>query len=283
MTPEDIRQSHIRHGTLAQLHRWYLGYESAAYGIENQIDILEENVRLKSGLGEAVGHAAYRDRIKALPSDWQNAHLVKSSRIAIAADGSIGLEADIEYFNKGMLPDSAVRVADLTYKTQLSPTAGALPKFTSIEITQNSEGQADAIACAYGENRMRSLMHYWLALIESPVRNPEPVREILADGFLLNFSSGPISDFDGFKAWLAGPGSAMAVSAHLISEFRQEQTGKDEYKTGAQFDWHGIAPDGVRWEARTGHRWLVKDDPTARFARIKRMDVTVVKPFASLT
>jgi hypothetical protein len=283
MTPGDIRQSHIRHGALAQLHRWYVGYESAAYGIENQIDILDENVRLKSGLGEAVGHAAYRDRIKALPADWQNAHVVKAARIGIDADGSIGLEADIEYFNKGILPDGAVRVADLTYKTRLRPADGALPKFTSIEITQNSEGRADAIACAYGENRMRSLMHYWLALIESPARDPEPVRRILADGFLLNFSSGPIADFDGFKAWLAGPGSAMTASAHVISNFRQEQTGKDEYKIGAQFDWHAIAPDGALWEARTAHRWLVKDDPTARFARIKRMDVEILKPFAPVT
>jgi hypothetical protein len=283
MTPEDIRQSHLRHGALAQLHRWYQGFESAAYGIENQIDILEENVRLKSGLGEAVGHAAYRDRIKALPGDWQNAHIVKASRIGIDADGSISLEADIDYFNKGMLPDGAVRVADLTYKTRLSPTDGALPKFTSIEITQNSEGREDAIACAYGENRMRSLIHYWLALVESPARDPEPVREILADRFLLNFSSGPIADFNGFKAWLAGPGSAMTASAHMIGNFRQEQTGKDEYKTGAQFDWHAIAPDGALWEARTAHRWLVKDDPTARFARIKRMDVEILKPFAPVT
>lgn len=280
MTPDDIRQSHIRHGALAQLHRWYQGYESAAYGIENQLDILDENISLKSGLGEAVGHAAYRDRVKALPADWQNAHIVKSSRIEIAGDGAIGLEANIEYFNKGMLPDGAVRRAELTYRTRLRQTDGALPKFTSIDIAQNSEGQTDQIACAYGENRMRSLMHYWLALIEHPSRDPEPVREILAEGFLLNFSSGAIPDFEGFKAWLAGPGSAVTSSTHVISHFLQEQTGNNEYKTSAQFDWRGIAPDGTMLEARTGHIWLVTDRPTERFARIKRIDVTILKPFA---
>ncbi|MBO6727771.1 MAG: hypothetical protein JJ911_19090 [Rhizobiaceae bacterium] len=279
MSTAEIIAGYKKHAALTQLHRWYLLYEEPRYGIDNQLDILAEDVRVASGLGEAKGHDQYAERVQQLPTEWQNAHDVKSTDVQIAEDGTVSLTADITYLNQGLLPDGAVRSADLTYTTTLVPSDTVLPKFSDIEIAQSSEGTAEEFVSAYGDNRMLSLVHYWLALIEDPSRDPEPVQEILADGFSLNFSSGAITDFDGFKAWLAGPGSQVKASTHEIGDFSQESTGENSYKVTMTFDWNGIAPDDTHLIAKTRHIWTVEDDPTERFARIKTVDVEVLELF----
>ena len=45
------------------------------------------------------------------------------------------------------------------------------------------------------------------------------------------------------------------------------------------FDWNGILPNATEMTAKTKHTWIVIDDPTERFARIKTMDVEVLEPF----
>ncbi|QBF32646.1 hypothetical protein [Thalassococcus sp. S3] len=279
MSIEKITVGYKTHAAMTQLHRWYLLYEEPRYGIENQLDILTEDVRITSGLGEAKGHAQYAERLQQIPTEWQNAHDVKSTDLQIAEDGTISLTANVTYLNKGALPDNSVRTADLTYTTRLVPSESALPKFSEIEIGQNSDGVAEKFIPEYGTNRMLSLVHYWLALIEDPARNPEPVREILAEDFSLNFSSGAITDFDGFKAWLAGPASAVKASTHEIGAFAQESTGENTYEVTMTFDWNGIAQDDTHLLAKTRHVWLVEDDPTERFARIKTVDVEMLEPF----
>ncbi|MCY6380752.1 hypothetical protein [Hoeflea prorocentri] len=279
MTTEEIKNGFHKHAALTQLHRWYLLYEEPKYGIDNQLDILDTNVTIKSGLGEATGHEQYAERVRQIPASWQNAHDVKSTDMTIGEDGSVNLMATITYLNKGVLEDGGVRSAELSYTTTLAPTDTVLPKFTSIEIVQDSDGTAAEFVSEYGNNRMRSLVHYWLALIEDPSRNPEPVKEILADDFSLNFSSGAITDFDGFKAWLTGPASAVVASTHKISDFSQESVGDNEYRVSMTFDWNGILPDQTEMTAKTRHTWLVVDDPSERFARIKTVDVEVIEPF----
>ena len=278
-TTAEIENGFKRHAALTQLHRWYLLYEEPAYGIDNQLDILAPDVTVSSGLGTATGHDEYAARVGQIPTTWKNAHDVRDATVEVGEDGAVTLVADITYLNQGLLEDGGVRSADLTYRTTLIPTDGVLPKFTDIAIEQNAEGTAETFASEYGDNRMLSLVHYWLALIEDPRRDPEPVREILADGFSLNFSSGAITDFDGFAAWLAGPGSAVRASTHGIEAFTQERSDDGTYRVSMEFPWDGILPDDTRMVARTKHTWIVEDDPTERFARIRQMDVEVLEPF----
>jgi len=73
-TTEEIKQSYKKHAILTQLHRWYLIYEEPLYGIKNQLDILDEDIYIKSSLGEIKGHDAYKEGIKQFPQTWQNAH-----------------------------------------------------------------------------------------------------------------------------------------------------------------------------------------------------------------
>jgi hypothetical protein len=281
MEKRRIELGYKHHAALAQLHRWYQFYENPAVGLKNQLDILASNVSVKSSNGEAKGHEEYRERVMKLPSTWKNAHFVRSTDFKIADEGSIHLRAEITYVNLGILPDGSVRTAELSYDASLKPTQSLLPQFETIAITQKSEGKTEAFKMAYGENRLWSLVHYWLAILEDPSRNPEPVQEILTDSFVLNFSSGTIRDFDGFKSWLAGPGSQAKASTHAVSHFAYETTADNQYALSMDFDWEGILPDGKIMTAKTHHRWIVLDDPAERFARIKSIDVEVLKPFAA--
>lgn len=280
MTTEAIEQGYKRHAALTQLHRWYTFYENPKADIAHQLAILDENVLLKSSLGEASGHEAYVSRVAQLPDTWQNAHFTKTPDISIADDGSVQLNLEITYQNVGMLPDGAVRQANLAYTTQLKPTDTVLPKFTSIAIEPLGEPTGGTFKSAYGENRLLALVHYWLALIEDPARDPEPVRDVLAEDFSLNFSSGTITDFDGFEAWLAGPASQVAASTHVLSNFSYKELGDGQFSLMVDFDWEGILPDGKEMTAKTRHAWVVMDDPTEAFARIKSIDVEVLAPFA---
>lgn len=279
MLNDDIEQGYLKHGALAQLHRWYLLYEEPRYGIDNALDILSDDVRISSGLGEANGHEQYAERVQQLPTSWRNAHDVHEPRVTVQPDGAQSLTTDITYQNVGLLDDGAVRTAELTYTMSLEPGEGVLPVFTDIEIAQNSEGIADSFVPRYADNRLLSLIHYWLALIEDPARDPQPVREILAENFVLDFSSGAITDFDGFEAWLAGPGSQVAASTHRIEDFAYQTRADGRYRATMTFDWEGLLPDGTRLIAKTRHGWTVVDDPSERFGRIERMDVEVVEPF----
>ena len=280
MTETEIREGWIEHAALAQLHRWYQLYERPASGIDNALDILAEDVVVSSGLGEARGHAAYAERVARLPDTWRNSHTVESSEVRIG-DDRIELDARVTYLNVGMAEGGAVRRAGLDYETVLERTEAILPVFASITIGQRSEDVAEGYVDAYAANRLSSLVHYYLAVIEHPGRDPEPMRELLAEGFSLNFSSGAITDFDGFAAWLAGPGSQVVASTHRISNLTHETLAEDErYRLSVDFDWEGILPDGTIMTARTRHDWTVSNDVTERFARIESVDVEVLEPFA---
>ncbi len=279
MSMEDIKIGYKKHAVLAQLHRWYLFYEESAYGVANQLDILDKDIFVKSSLGEAKGHAAYQEGVKNIPQSWKNAHHIKSTEISFDDVDNVNMTVEITYLNVGALPDGALRSAELSYATKLVPTESVLPKFTEIVISPSEAGTAEKFVSAYSHNRARSLVHYWLALIEDPARDPEPAKEILAEDFSLNFSSGAITEFDAFKQWLAGPASQVVASTHQISNFSVIEQGNNHYQVKMDFDWNGILPNQTEMTAKTRHTWMVTDDARERFARIKSMDVEILEPF----
>ena len=280
MSTDEIKQGYTKHAALTQLYRWYLFYEHPDYGIENALDILSDDINVKSGLGEANGHQEYSDRVAQLPAHWKNAHHVGSPTVSIDDQGAIQLETDITYLNEGMLEESAVRTAQLRYTMTLATNNTVLPKFTRIAIAQKQDGATINFQSSYRHNRVRSLVHYWMALIEDPARNAEPVKEILSDEFSLNFSSGAITSFDQFSRWLAGPGSQVVASTHKISNFSTAETAELTYTATMDLDWNGILPDSTEMTAKTRHHWIIEDDPKKRFPRIRSMDVDIIEPFA---
>jgi hypothetical protein len=262
---DDIAASCLEHAALAQLHRWYLGYEQANPSLANQLDILSEAVRVKSGLGEAQGHAAYAERLTQLPKSWQNAHFVHDTRFAIEPDGHFLLAAQVTYLNHGILADGGVRSAELTYTTRLCAVPGSvLPKFESLQIDQRSEGRADAFRSAYARNRLLSLLHYWLALVEHPSRNTAPLREILA--------TPSVDEGTRSAVWPDHPGAYRVVDFSLVDD------GPDRYAMAFDLDRLGAGAGAEPAPARERHRWVVIDNPSERFARIHHAVQSAVGP-----
>ncbi len=279
ISPSDVKEGFRKNAALAQFYRWYQLYERNEGGIANALDILDEDIYVKSGLGEANGHADYETRVKSLPTTWQNSHQVKSVDVKIDAEGALSLSAQITYQNLGMLDDNAVRQAELSYAITYAPSDDLLPKLATVEITPVAESGPDAFVDAYPENRVKSLVHYWLAIIEDPARDPEPFKEILAQDPSINFSSGKIQDYDGLAKWLAETGSQVAASTHVIDSLSVTQGADNTWQAEMVFDWAGLLPDGTELIAKTRHNWVIENDVTERFARVKQVDVEVLEPF----
>jgi len=279
MTSSEIRDGYKVHAALAQYYRWFQIYERGDGGIGNALDILSEDVHLSSALGTANGHDEYAARVAQLPQTWSNAHRVSNPVVTVNADGTMNLTATVFYQNLGMLDDGATRQAEIAYKVALEPQEDGLPLLSSVELNTVRELPGEAYADAYPENRVRSLAHAWLSFIEDPARDPEPFRALLADDFVLNFSSGPVTDFAAFEAWLAGPASQVAASTHTIEAFSVTAESDGLFTATMDFDWAGILPDGTELVAKTRHNWTVTNDVTEPFARIKTMDVEVLEPF----
>ncbi len=273
MPPQDIRDGYRKHAALAQFYRWFQLYENNDIPLANQLAILSPTATVKSGLGEAKGHDAYSARIAQLPKAWKNAHVVRSVRVDIKSDGSSSLNAGIVYLNQGMKP-GITRSAELSYAVNLGKGEPLLPTLQTITINQNSEGTVPAFTPAYDENRLKSLLHYWLALVEDPARNLDPFHEILAAGFVLNFTSGRIASTEEFETWFRGPASSVAASTHVVSDFKN-----DGFNASFDLDWAGNTHEGQNLTAKTRHTWKVIDDPKHRFAKIKKIDVEMLKPF----
>ncbi|KIC51934.1 hypothetical protein [Tateyamaria sp. ANG-S1] len=279
-TETEVRQSYLQHGAMAQLHRWYQYYENDSVGIENQLDILAEDVAIVSANGTAEGHEAYAAAVSQLPSTWQNSHSLTSSSVEVRDDGTLGLSATITYQNVGMLEGGAVRALGISYEADLEQTDTPLPLFTRIEIESDAPVDAGEFRDLYAENRLLSLVHYWMAMVEHPNRDAAPFREVLAPEFDIDFGSGPITDVEGFAAWVAGPASSVSASRHDVHNFTYRNLADNQYELTIDLDWTGIRPDDVWMTAKTRHTWAVIDDPSERFARIQNIRVEVLEPFA---
>jgi hypothetical protein len=276
---DELQLGYQRHAALAQYYRWFQLAENRDSTVENALDILDANVALKSSQGEDIGHSAFRARAAKIPKSWHHAHYVNDAAIKFNADGTMALIAHVTYLNQGILPNGATRSANLTYKTALRPTDTVLPKFTRIEIVQNGVTSAPSLVSQYGANRARSLVYYYLALIDNPKRNAEPFREILADNFALKFSVGKLDTFEKFKSWYDRSTAPVKVSSHTLNSMTYDEVAADTFKVVADFDWQGILADGRVMVGRTLNTWIFTNNPKERFARIKSADVKMLVPF----
>ena len=272
-----IQSQKNTHAAKAQLYRWYTLYERelSQPRIANQLDILTEDVKIVSAAGEMQGRANYPARL-AVYKGWKNAHHVEQVSVKEAEDGRLNLEADITY--QVVKPDGEENRYTIHYNTFLTKNGeGNLPHFE--ELNLQPTGQLDPVPFedAYPTNRMTSLMHYWLLNMEMLDGNVEPFREILADDFVLNFStSSQLTTIAGLEEWLNGTPKQLKISSHIPNNFTVKTLGDNRYEVNVDFNWTGetLAGDGLK--ATTRHKWLVVDDVNERFARIKQADVSQV-------
>lgn len=282
--PSEIEHDQIKtrqqHLAKAQLYRWYQLYEREMneIRIDNQMEILTDDIYIKTATGEMVGKENYPERLTAYRG-WKNAHHVENITV-VALEKGLQLKADIRYQN--IRPDGKKKSYTIHYTTKLSKSEKNLPQFSSIEILPIGETN-EIFKDAYPENRTKSLMHYWLACMENLDGNVTPFEELLADNFLLNFSTNnQIESIEDLETWLNGIPIQMKESSHNPENFSIETITENEYEVIVEFDWKGITKENKQVRARTKHIWHVIDNPNERFAKILKMNVSQIEPLTFL-
>jgi hypothetical protein len=268
------QQAHL---ALAQYHRWYQVYEVpfTEERIKNQKDILSDDVEISSQLGTTKGKEGLEDRLKVY-TGWQNAHHVKHTEVKILPDGQLSLEADILYQN--IRPDNSKYSYTLHYSTELQPRENDLPLFTKLELKPTGEVKEFNFEDAYPENRAKSFMHYWLYLMENP--NSDKFTELLANDFSLQLSAGQnISTLPEFDEWIKSIPTRILTSTHSYKNFKIVDNTDNTFSVSVDFDWKGINVQNEKMIAETRHEWLLTNNMEERFARMKMMKVTIIKPF----
>ncbi|UKJ05805.1 hypothetical protein [Solitalea lacus] len=266
----------ITHLVLAQYHRWYQVYEIPFTDntIANQKDILSDDVEIISQAGTSKGKNGLEERLKVF-TGWRNAHHVQKTEIKLLEDGNLSLEADILYQN--IRPDNSKYSYKLHYSTILRQRANDLPVFTLVSLQPTDLVEEFKFDEAYTENRVKSFMHYWLYLMECP--NYEKFKELLDRNFELNLSSDErISDFETFKTWIDSP-LKIKTSSHIYKNLKIVENNDDTIGVSVSFDWKGIDINNQQMIAETRHEWQLSNNIEERFARMKQMKVTTIKPF----
>lgn len=272
-----IIKSTQQHLAKAQIYRWYQLYERelSDVRISNTMDMLSDDIFLKSAAGEMKGKENYPDRLKAYEG-WKNAHHVEKIEVSLDDNSNLLLTTNIRYQN--IQPNGDKKSYTIHYNTTLKENGNNLPNFNAIEISPTGETD-EAFVDAYPENRMKSLMHYWLANMERLDGDVTPFKELLAPNFQLNFStSSKLNSIEDLEKWLNGTPTQLKESKHIPTNFSMKTIMENEYEVTVSFDWTGTAKDGTKMKATTKHVWYVIDDINKRFAKILKVDVTQTNP-----
>jgi len=271
------------HRVMTQAYRWFQPYEQPACDLHNQLDILAPAIHIRTSFGEVNGHEEYEQGFARLPVHWRNAHHVQAAEARWLGDDSIVLTMEVVYQNIGLATAGQVQSTRLRYSTLLSSDA-VLPHFKEIvtePIGPETGSNFGSFSDAYGQNRAKSLVHYWLALIELNTGDAAPFRELVTPDIHFDFTTQQVNTFAEFQRWFQTTAASVRKSSHLIQDFEVMQVEAYRYRVTMEFDWSGFARSNLEQElvARTRHEWVVIDDPAERFARIQSIKVQAVKPF----
>ena len=274
-----FKKQQASHAALAQFYRWYQVYEVpfTEQRIANQAAMLADDVEIISQAGTTKGKSGLTERLSVF-AGWRNAHHVQRTEVSILPDGMISLEADIVYQN--IRPDESRHSYAIHYATLLRPLEGELPVFTKLTLAPTGVIEAFQFDPAYAENRARSFMHYWLFLMETEHGNSEKFKELLCTEFSVESSSGlMIDNFDAFSAWLRSICEPILNSTHFCKNITIAELADQPLRVSADFEWEGLNTMHEKMSAETHHEWILDNDMDERFARMKTMKVSIVRPF----
>lgn len=266
------------HLAKTQYYRWYQLYERPMnqQRINNQMNLFTDDIIVESSAGIMQGKENYPERLSVYKG-WKNAHHVQNISLIENKDGKNQIVADIKYQN--IQPDGRKASYTIDYKMEFQKFSNELPKLTKVTIKPTGETQ-DTFEDAYPNNRVNSLMYYWLSNMEQLDGNVKPFEELLTDDFELNFSTAPIKSIKELETWLNGIPKQLSQSSHYPENLSIRVIDNSTFKVSVTFDWYGIAKNGQKMKAKTLHKWTVVDNPNERFAKIKKVDVKQVEPLS---
>ncbi len=262
------------HAALAQYYRWYQVYERpfTPQRIANQKDLLSDEVEIHSAqVGILRGKEHLEQRLRQF-TGWHNAHHVQSTAVQVLESGELALQADIAYFN--VRPDESRHAYTIRYDMVLRPRANDLPVIDRVTIQPTGTLGPFEFQDAYPSNRVRSLVHYWLYLVETGAQRPQAFQELLAPGFSMVVDGQAwVSQWVDMEQWLHSLPQRVRSSSHQLRSLQLRPVSENVWEVDMAFDWRGQDPQGRSLAAQTRHQWLVHNDPDERFARIGSMRV----------
>lgn len=251
-----LRQSPARHAALAQLHRWCQWRDEALRGRPAPVDLFDRSACTGTTIHpEGPFHLC-------LP------------RVRGPESGVISIDATLEQFGAAPRPGERLPRSISTCSATLRQGDGTLPKILALTLGRGEADRVDPIAPEDPAHRVRSLVHYFTALVEDPRRDAKPFAELLADPFRLDYLDPPLDTLDALASWVAGPLSSVLASSHSISDLRVHATGPDEYTASMTMASEALFPDGSGFYSRNTQRWIVIDDARERFPRIRHIAIT---------
>jgi hypothetical protein len=263
------------HFAKVQLYRWFQLYEREmnSVRIANQLDILAEDVYIESPDIQTSGKENYPGRI--IPyKHWKNAFHLKNVRVSELNLGIISVEAEILYQNIqefGQKNSYVVR-----YKTEMEPRTEALPVFKKILLEPILKSKL-TFEDTYPQNRIKSLIHYFFGNLEKLDGNTKPFKEILSDGFELNFLDKKLIDSpEKFESWLKKYPGQLLESRYTLKDYHIKQLEKDEFRLEMDIQWNGLSLDEVKLFEKIRHIWIIADDDSLPFAKIKQAKVEIL-------
>ncbi len=271
-------QSHL---AKAQYYRWYQLYERPMNEarIANQMDLFMDTIVIESAAGTMKGKENYPERLTVYKG-WKNAHHVQNVAVTTHENGKTQIIADIKYQN--IKPDGKKASYTIDYVMEVENNLKALPKLSKVSIKTKGETQ-DSFKDAYPNNRVNSLMYYWIANMEQLDGNVKPFEELLTKEFELNFStSSQIKTLSELEIWLNETPKQLIQSSHYPENLIIKVIDENTFEVSVAFDWYAIAKNGQKMKAKTQHKWIVIDNPNERFARIKKADVSQIEPLSMI-
>lgn len=250
-----LRHSPARHAALAQLHRWCQWRDEALQGRPAPIDLFDRSAC--AGTSIHPGGPLH----------------IASAGIRGPESGVISIEATLEQFGAPRPGERQPRSSSTCIAT-LKQAEGSLPRILSVTLTRGETDWVDPISPVDPAHRVRSLVHYFTALVEDPRRDPKPFAELLADPFRLDYLEPPIDTLETLASWVAGPLSSVLASSHTISDLRVRTTGLHEYTASMTMESEALFPDGSGLYSRNTQRWIVLEDARERFPRIRHIAIT---------
>ena len=265
VSEQRLRESYRKHATLAQLNRMWQYQERTGSGVGNLLDMMTPDVVVQSPHLSVRGHGEMRAALGDIPIDWQAGHVLKDWRIAVD-EGTTAFDARIEYLTAA--PGGAATSAEATYAARFVSVEGFLPKLARIDVTQGEARDGAVFKDMFAEHRARSVVHYFLALVENPARDADPFFELLAQDFALHYTANPITDEAAMRDWIAGPLSSVIASEHDLHSVTCSETGAGVYVAEVTMKSQAMFPDKSGAISRNTQHWTMTDTITDRFPRI---------------
>lgn len=251
-----LRQSPARHAALAQLHRWCHWRSEGLQGRPAPLDLFDR----------AAGAIP--------PLQLEGPLHLRHTHVHGPESGVILIDATLEHFSAIRHHGERVQRSVSTCSATLKEADGPLPRILGVTMTR---GETDWVAPTHPvdpAHRLRSLAHYFTALVEHPRREPKQFEELLAQPFRLDYLDPPIEDSAAFASWVTGPLSSVLASSHAISDVCVHSTGLHEYAMTMTMDSEALFPDGGGLYSHNTQHWIVSDDGRERFPRIRHVAIT---------